>query len=69
MREEFEGTPEWNDELLTRRRKRAAVMGWVLAGFVVLFFPRHSCQARLKYRAATVIRTLSKVTHVKTVYP
>tara|TARA_B100000900_G_scaffold344819_1_gene309007 strand:- start:76 stop:264 length:189 start_codon:yes stop_codon:yes gene_type:complete len=38
MREEFEDTPEWNDELLTRRRKRAAVMGWVLAGFVVLFF-------------------------------
>ncbi len=38
MREEFEGTPEWNDELLTRRRKRAAVMGWVLAGFAVLFF-------------------------------
>ena len=38
MREEFEGSPEWNDELLTRRRKRAAAMGWVLAGFVVLFF-------------------------------
>ncbi len=38
MKEEFEGTPEWSDELLARRRKRAAVMGWVLAGFVILFF-------------------------------
>ena len=29
---------EWTDELLASRRRRAAVMGWVLAGFVVLFF-------------------------------
>ena len=29
---------EWTEELLASRRKRAAVMGWVLAGFVVLFF-------------------------------
>ncbi|EJW21374.1 hypothetical protein IMCC14465_11700 [alpha proteobacterium IMCC14465] len=38
MTEKYDGTPEWSDELLARRRKRAAVMGWVLAGFVVLFF-------------------------------